>query len=162
MDMILVRPLHTLKMNILGYQNPKNTYINGALMMFEEQNPFIKICLKRFGSHYGTSWTSNGPGLLTRMWRKWQQTLNEGDVHIMPHQYFYMITFHGMLKEGFTQTSGKDFDKNMRILKSEAHAVHLNSKISGRLGVTMKLKRGTIGNLVLNSYCVLCNRLPYR
>lgn len=86
-DMVLVRPLTSLKMNTLGFQDSKNTELNGALMMFEKKNPYIMHnCLVRFATNYKRDWAGNGPGLLTAEWNKLKSKKTD-DVNAVTYKY---------------------------------------------------------------------------
>ena len=154
-DMIIVRPLDSLKMNVIGWED-KN-YLNGALMIFEKGNMYLKACLEEFARFYDPhSWGGNGPGLLTRVWKRNRE---RNDVQVMQYQAFQMIYGSLVKKQCFDETSGEKFDSNMRILRTKAYAVHLNSRITGEEGIYNKLKEGTICSHLLNAYCVLCNEM---
>lgn len=158
-DVVLVRPLTSLPVNTLGFQNKQNSSVNGAVMIFEKNNMYIKACLDHFAHHYSKSWAANGPNLLTKLWGQFL-TKKDDQVHVMTYQYFYPIPWKVVMEQAFEQTSGKDFEQNMRILKSEAYAVHLNSKITGHIGWgESRVKSGSIASYVLNSYCILCDRI---
>ena len=77
----------------------------------------------------------------------------------MDHHHFYMFNYKDVTKQCFDQISGVQFESNMAVLKTKAYAVHLNSGITGHLGIQDKLKNGTICSHILNSFCVLCNNL---
>ena len=159
-DVIIVRPVDSLRMNILAWQDAQTSSLSGAFMKLESGNLYLKACLNEFAEAYDHgSWRdSAGSGLLTRAWKHWK-----GDseaVHVMHQNAFHMFHFNNSKAECFTETSGKRFDLNMKIITEEAYAVHLSSKISGSDGMAReKLKKGTICNHLLNSYCVLCNNL---
>ena len=73
-DMIIVRPVDMLKMNIVAWENIEENMLNGAFMMFEKGNPYLKGCLQEFAYNYMiNSWGGNGPELLTRIWKKKRQ-----------------------------------------------------------------------------------------
>ena len=49
------------------------------------------------------------------------------------------------VKKCFTDVKGDSFDTQMKILETEAYVVHLNSKITGAMGVEgNSLKNGTL------------------
>ena len=159
-DMILVRPLKSLQMNTLAFESRSNHMVNGALLMFEKNNSFLHACLLEFSKNYwGKAWGTNGPKLLTRVLTRLRLKNNDTNLHVLSYKYFYMMSYNQIRTQCFFETSGNAFDVNMQILKNEAYAVHLNSKITGNIGLEFRLKKGTICEILLNSYCVLCDRL---
>lgn len=162
-DVILVQPLNSLKTNTLGWQDSFHESLNGAVLIFEKNNIFMKYCLMEFAENYnGQSWDSNGPLLLTRIWQLWN-LVNPGVddvVQVLDNRIFYMIEWTKIKQECFFDTDGGVFDANLRVLKSEAYAVHLNSRITGYFGIgDIELIRGTIGSHLLNAFCVFCDRI---
>ena len=157
MDMVIVHPVDTLKMNIVAWQGREENILNGAFMMFEKGNPYLKECLQEFARSYRiTNWGWNGPYLLTRVLKKKQWG---SSIHVVNYHAFYMFKLTTMLKECFEETSGKTFDANMRVLKTKAFGVHLNSKLTVKEGMNSDLQEGTICKHILNSFCILCNDL---
>ena len=158
-DIFVVRPLHSLKMDTIGWQDQTETTINGAFFKFEKGNRFLEACLKDYVKNYnGAIWAHNGPKLLTRVYRgsKWSTS----EVHVVNHKLFYMIDGNDMNQQCFTDTTGSTYDSNIETLDSEAFVFHMNSKISGNMGIAGdKLKSGTICKHLLNSYCVLCDQI---
>ena len=154
-DVIIVRPLDSLKINVIGRED-KN-YLNGTFMTFEMGNMYLKACLEEFARRYNPhSWGGNGPSLLTRVWKRNRERY---DVQVMQHYAFQMIPYSKIKKQCFDEMSGENFDSNMRIPRTKAYGVHLNSRIIGEEGMYNKLKEGTICSHLLNSYCVLCNEM---
>ena len=81
-DMIVVRPLTSLPMNVMGYTEPSHKKINGAFLMYEKGNSFLGECLKEFAATYrGDIWGWNGPLLITRVWERWNNS--SGEVHVV-------------------------------------------------------------------------------
>ena len=150
-DIYLTKSLHTLKPNSIGWQDKRNSYLNGAFLKFEKGNSFL------LAAHYnGRIWGSNGPKLLTRVYRELMSKNGHADVNVVNYKYFYMMHFSDMIEKCFEDTEGKEFDDNFRILKTEAYVFHTNSKISGHIGLgTNELKEGTICSYVLNVLCTL-------
>ena len=154
-DMILVRSLDSLGKNVIGFEHARS-YLCGAFMMFEKEHSYLKSCLIEFVQHYnGKKWTMNGPDLLTRVWRNQYQDSN--DIHTKSKNVFYMFHYSVITSDCFNIPSEVRFKMWMSILKNTAYSVHLNSKITGNIGITSKLKNGSICSHILNSYCVLCN-----
>ena len=159
-DMIVVRPLTSLPMNVMGYVKPQK--INGAFLMYEKGNSFLGECLKEFAKTYrGDIWGWNGPLLITRMWKQWDNRTDRVLPHVVDREHFYLFSVtKQLINITFTVTSGEYYDKKMELLKTKAYCVHLFSKITGNFGINGNiLKKGTIGSYLLNSYCVLCDRI---
>ena len=155
-DMILVRSLRSLKMNAIGFQDSsKRSALCSAFMMFEKGNSFLSSCLKEFSNHYqDTRRAKNVPGLLSKIYYKLYSHSQE--VQAFPSHIFYMFHYNDISSHCFNIISGELYRKYVRILNTEAYAVHLNSKITGHID---KPKKGTICSQILKSYCVLCNEL---
>ena len=156
-DVIIVRPVVSLPMNVMGWQDPHNASANGAFMMVEKGNPFLRACLKEFAEHYSsTLWAYNGPGLLTRVWSL--SFRNSSDIHILHSHAFYMFHYKDVKEKCFNDASEQTRSLYMKILKEEAYAVHLNSKVTGLVGLRKKLMEGTTCKYLLNSFCILCDK----
>ena len=126
-DVIVVRPLDSLKMNAIGRED-KN-YLNGAFMTFEKGNMYLKACLEEFARNYDPhSWGGNGRELLTRVWKR---NGRSNDVQVVHYHAIQMFPHSKIKKQCFYETSGKNFDSKMRIIRTEAYSVHLNSRITG-------------------------------
>ena len=156
-DIIVVRPLDSLKTNTLGWEEPCKGLINGAFAKFEKGNLFLEASLKDFVRNFrGDIWGHNCPQLLTRVYRRSKWTADV--INVVGYKRFYMIIGGNMNQQCFTDTKGRIFDSHMTTLKTEAYVVHTNSKISGAVGIGGHLKNGTICKHLLNSYCVLCDQ----
>ena len=154
MDVILVSPVDSLQTNRVGFQGPRQDMLGGAFMSFENHNLYLKSCLQEFAKDYDGY--TNGDALLTRVWHQYNG--NSSAVHAMDHHGFYMFN-KNIVNQCFNQISGPQFESNTVALKTKAYAVHLNSSITGHIGIQDKLKNGTICSHLLNSFCVLCNNL---
>ena len=158
-DIILVKPVDTLKMNTIAWEDDKMNLLNGAFAKFEKGNLFLETCLKELVKNYRADlWGQNCPKLLTRIYRGavWSSNV----VNVIDYRYFYMIPGFDMNAQCFFQTEGATFEENMKTLKSNAYVVHTNGKISGTIGIGgNSLKNGTICKHLLNSYCVLCDHV---
>ena len=154
-DMIVVRPVDSLIMNVLAWEDSQESLVNGAFMKFEKGNPYLELYLREFGTNYdSSSWAGNGPSLLTRLWRQWKGDPNA--VHVLQHNAFYMFHYSAITRECFNKISEETLASRMKTLREEAYVVHLNAMITGKQGIE-KLKNGTICSYLLNSFCVLCN-----
>lgn len=168
-DIIVVRSLDDLPHNILGWESALN--MNGAFMKFEKGHSFLEACLRKFSNHYSHAWAENGPLLLSRVWRQWSgkdnkmlrkksgSNLVESDVTAAPSQAFYMFFYRTIVYKCFEDTSGGIFNFHWRVLRNEAYVVHLYSKVTAGYGTRDKIKEGTLCKHILNSFCVLCNRI---
>lgn len=161
-DIILVQPLTSLLMNGAGRQDSSNGLINGAFLMFEKGHPFVKEVLETFVSNYeGSVWGWNGPDLITKVWHRLKKTHNKiaDSVQIYKHTAFYMIPVSRIKPDCFETTSPKTVGRYMHILHTKAYGLHVNGKITGRLGVDeRKLKKGTLCSYLFNAFCVLCDK----
>jgi lactosylceramide 4-alpha-galactosyltransferase len=154
-DMIIVRELHELPPNIIGWESGMN--LNGAFLKFRKHHPYLHECIKRFSNRYSQAWSDNGPLLLSRVWRKWSAENPSNDVTTVARATFYMFFYRGIQEQCFEETSGPVFNMNWRTLRRHAYAVHLYSKVTARYGDNgAKIKDGTLCKYILNAFCVLC------
>ncbi|XP_031561521.1 lactosylceramide 4-alpha-galactosyltransferase-like [Actinia tenebrosa] len=155
-DVILVRSIRELPVNVVGYQS-NGKIMNGAFMYFEKYHPFLNKSLEHFAKNYNQySWAANGPLLITSILHS--NNSAQYNVSVLDQLAFYMFPYYRVVDECFQQTSGKTFKKNMKIFKEKTFAVHLYSKYSAAQGLNQKLKEGTICKNLLNSFCVLCDK----
>ena len=156
-DVIVVRPLNSLKANVARITDA-DPNIGCAFLKFEKGSPFLKACLKDYAEKYSSKvWGHNGPMLLTRVYGRSQWSSDV--VNVANYKQFFMIYWKKMNKECFIDTKGRVYDAHMQVLRTEAFVVHLNSKISGNKGVAGDpIKEGTICKHLLNSYCILCDQ----
>lgn len=154
-DMIIVRRLHDLPPNVIGWESSSN--LNGAFLKFQKNHPYLHACISHFATRYAQAWSENGPLLLSRIWRKWSAANSNSDVTTVPPTAFYMFFYRSIQEQCFEETSGRTFDKNWRTLRDRAIAVHLYSKVTASYGNVKKIKDGTLCQYILNTFCVLCS-----
>ena len=157
-DMILVKPVDTLGPNILGYQLVNS--VNGAFMKFEKRNNFIEECLTLIPNIYDpTVWVTIGPGLLSHVWSKWQNTNKTyRHVQVMHSNAFYLFGEGKNVKKSCFHDIGYPAEHLSGVVDRQAYGVHLNSKISGlEISKGGQLKEGTLCKKLLNDFCILCN-----
>lgn len=154
-DMIVVRQFDDLPSNMIGWESASN--LNGAFLKFQRGHPYLHACIKRFSERYSQAWSDNGPLLLSRVWREWSTENPDNDVITASPIAFYMFFYRNIRQTCFEDTSGVDFDRNWKILKSQAYAVHLYSKVTADYGgENNTIKEGTLCKYILNTFCVLC------
>ena len=155
-DMIIVRRLHDLPPNVIGWESISN--LNGAFLKFQKRHPYLYACISHFSTRYAQAWSENGPLLLSRVWRKWSAVNPKSDVITVPPTAFYMFFYRSIQEQCFEETSGQTFDNNWRTLQDRAFAVHLYSKVTASYGSNgKKIKDGTLCKYILNTFCVLCS-----
>ena len=154
-DMIVVRRVDSLQMNVLAWEDVKAISLNGAFLKFEKGNPFLELYLREFAAHYdSSSWPGNGPQLFTRLWRQWKG--DPSAVNVLGPNAFYMFYYEDVQQQCFHELPKEKFALRMKTIKEEAYTVHLNSKLTGKEGLE-RLKNGTVCHYLLNAFCVLCN-----
>ena len=156
-DMIVVRELHDLPANVIGWESASN--LNGAFLKFQRGHPYLHACIAHFSTRYAQAWSENGPLLLSRVWRKWSAANTHNDVITVGTTAFYMFFYRSIQKQCFEETSGPTFDENWRILRDRAFAIHLYSKVTASYGNGKMIKDGTLCKYILNTFCVLCNKV---
>ena len=157
-DVILMRPIDMLTMNSVGYGDKLNHSINGAFMIFEKNNSFLRYALSTFTKYNSNDQTADGPDVLTVAWRDYKG--DKDGIHVLPHYTFYLFDSSDMIKQCFEDTAGETFEASMNIIKKQAYGVYLNSTLTGHIGLGQDgLKENTISKYVLNTYCILCSDL---
>ncbi|NXJ02562.1 A4GAT galactosyltransferase, partial [Psophia crepitans] len=136
-DFIVLRNLKNLT-NALGMQS--QDVLNGAFLSFKPQHEFIALCMQDFVDNYnGWIWAHQGPGLLTRVFKKLcsigniQTNMNCKGVRALSPEAFYPIPWEDW-KKLFDTISSSELHK---ILKN-TYALHVWNKLSHgtRLDIT--------------------------
>ena len=156
-DMVLVRPVDDLGPNVLAYQKPND--VNGAFMKFEKGNRFLYECLKLIPWIYNAKdWIVVGPGLLTKVWNVYKlRPVEEQPIQVMGINSFYMFNDQHLKNTCFSDTYGPKFIYHRTVLRTEAYAVHTNSKRTAIEISKNQLTKGTICQYLFNGFCVVCN-----
>jgi lactosylceramide 4-alpha-galactosyltransferase len=114
-DVVVVKPFYELT-NVLGWEDTLKIQANGAVLKFEQENIFIGKCINEYFSSYRhDDWGYNGPGLVTRVWKRsyprCEQVVEETEtsfriqkitekadcpVTMMPATAFYPIAYWSM------------------------------------------------------------------
>lgn len=98
-DIIVLKPLSSLK-NSVGLENPlAGSYLNGAVMAFKQKSSFVMECLKEFYLTYDdTQLRWNGADLLTRVAKKFsrkkQFSFKQLELNVQPSSLFFPLSSH--------------------------------------------------------------------
>ncbi|KAM3673678.1 lactosylceramide 4-alpha-galactosyltransferase-like [Ammospiza maritima maritima] len=129
-DFIVLKNLHNLT-NALGIQCYDE--LNGAFLSFEAKHKFIEICMQDFVQDYnGWAWGHQGPGLLTRVFKKWCsirtiKSMSCKGVSALAQEVVYPIPWQDW-KKLFEAVSALELQK----LLKNTYAVHIWNKLSHR------------------------------
>jgi hypothetical protein len=85
-DSIVLKSLDKFE-NAIGWEHQGT--LGNAVMIFEKENPFLKVCLERFLSVKNDQWGAHGPHLLTSTYSALGQLLN----YDIPVSYFYPVSW---------------------------------------------------------------------
>ncbi|KFV52238.1 Lactosylceramide 4-alpha-galactosyltransferase, partial [Gavia stellata] len=128
-DFIVLRNLKNLT-NALGIQS--QGVLNGAFLSFKSNHEFMELCMKDFVENYnGWIWAHQGPGLLTRVFKKWcsisniQNNMSCKGVRALSPEAFYPIRWEDW-KKLFEAISSLELHK----LLKNTYAVHVWNKLS--------------------------------
>ncbi|XP_075615745.1 lactosylceramide 4-alpha-galactosyltransferase-like [Balearica regulorum gibbericeps] len=128
-DFIVLKNLKNLT-NALGIES--NNLLNGAFLSFKPKHKFIELCMQDFVDNYnGWIWAHQGPGLLTRVFKKWcsisniQNNMNCKGVHALSQEAFYPVHWSNWKKLFDTISSSE-----LHSLLKNTYAVHVWNKLS--------------------------------
>ncbi|XP_010308047.2 lactosylceramide 4-alpha-galactosyltransferase [Balearica regulorum gibbericeps] len=128
-DFIVLKNLKNLT-NALGMQS--QDVLNGAFLSFTPKHEFMALCMQDFVDNYnGWIWAHQGPGLLTRVFKKWcsisniQNNMNCKGVHALSQEAFYPIQWEDWKKLFDTISSSE-----LHSLLKNTYAVHVWNKLS--------------------------------
>ncbi|NXP51361.1 A4GAT galactosyltransferase, partial [Heliornis fulica] len=128
-DFIVLRNLRNLT-NSLGMQS--QDVLNGAFLSFRPKHAFVERCMQDFVENYnGWIWAHQGPGLLTRVFKRWcsisniQTHMNCRGVRALSPEAFYPIRWEDW-KKLFHTISSTELHKLLR----NTYAVHVWNKLS--------------------------------
>ncbi|XP_002189441.6 lactosylceramide 4-alpha-galactosyltransferase isoform X3 [Taeniopygia guttata] len=127
-DFIVLKNLENLT-NALGIQD--NHELNGAFLSFKAKHKFMELCMQDFVQNYnGWVWGHQGPGLLTRVFKKWcslrtLKSMNCKGVSALAQEVVYPIPWQDW-KKLFEAVSALELEK----LLKNTYAVHIWNKLS--------------------------------
>ncbi|NXE91707.1 A4GAT galactosyltransferase, partial [Menura novaehollandiae] len=127
-DFIVLKNLQNLT-NALGIES--NNVLNGAFLSFKPKHKFMELCMQDFVQNYnGWIWGHQGPGLLTRVFKKWcslrtiRSTSCNG-VRALAPEAVYPIPWQNW-KKLFEAVNALELHK----LLKNTYAVHIWNKLS--------------------------------
>ncbi|XP_077639239.1 lactosylceramide 4-alpha-galactosyltransferase-like [Lonchura striata] len=127
-DFIVLKNLENLT-NALGIQDDYE--LNGAFLSFKAKHKFMELCMQDFVQNYnGQVWGHQGPGLLTRVFKKWCslgtiKSMNCKGVSALAQEVVYPIPWQDW-KKLFEAVSALEFQKFLK----NTYAVHIWNKLS--------------------------------
>ena len=169
-DVLIVKPLYELT-NVIAFQD-EGREANGAFMVFDKGNNFIKACLKEYFREYdGTiSWGHWGPLLLTRLFPKFPcdevadsssiTGSSDCDVTVLDHLSFYPVEWRQALDLLYFKdvTSDEDAKQLQHKIHEKSYVVHFFNKMSSKFfekhDYTLP---NTIAMELYRDNCVLCS-----
>jgi Alpha 1,4-glycosyltransferase conserved region len=96
-DVVVLRPFDMR--NAIAWMDDQ-IWLNGGVMVFDKEHPFLKLCLHDFALQYdGLTWGHNGPSLLTRMYKQYKDlpAFSQAPVNVLDTSAFYPIS-NGRIK----------------------------------------------------------------
>jgi lactosylceramide 4-alpha-galactosyltransferase len=139
---------------VIGYEDDTGV-LNGAVMMFDRENEFIKACLLEFFSNFnGNVWGYNGPKLVTRVYntKSKEHTFSTEVVRSVPREMFYPY-YYWDVYDCFNQVNATKVRQRMRALMNQTYVLHYNNHFTSALGE----KEGSVCRCLLNAFCVTSN-----
>ncbi|NWV81039.1 A4GAT galactosyltransferase, partial [Dasyornis broadbenti] len=127
-DFIVLKNLQNLT-NALGLQD--KDVLNGAFLSFNPKHKFIELCMQDFVQNYnGWVWGHQGPGLLTRVFKKWSsirtiRSMSCKGVSALAPETVYPIPWQDW-KKLFEAVSALELQQ----LLKNTYAVHIWNKLS--------------------------------
>lgn len=127
-DFIVLKNLQNLT-NALGIQDDNE--LNGAFLSFKAKHKFMELCMQDFVQNYnGWVWGHQGPGLLTRVFKKWCsletiKSMSCRGVSALAREVVYPIPWQNW-KKLFEAVTALELQE---LLKS-TYAVHIWNKLS--------------------------------
>lgn len=155
-DQHLVRSIPKSVQNSIGWQDPHENMVNGAIMIFEKGNEFLSRVIKDavhilIHGYATENWGIIGPNLLTATYKEFKKNHMEDVVDVKKQRAFYPY-FYGIVQKCFEEPA-----ENLNpIHKTETYTVHLNTKMSQKFHTT---KAGTVCDSLLHDYCIFCDEI---
>jgi hypothetical protein len=161
-DMIVTRPFDDLD-NAIGSQS--RNFANNAVLVFKKPgNAFVYDCLLEMNNTYSTIlWGFNGPGLVSRVLKRWEKRSNASDsIRLLSQESFFLFRYQSIVQHCFLNNASKsELLYYAKVLADRVpYAVHTNNKITGS-GKT-SLANGTLCHYLFTRFCVLCEAEPAR
>ncbi|KAK1410801.1 hypothetical protein QVD17_37341 [Tagetes erecta] len=160
-DVIVMKPLYSLS-NMVGLEDDSSAnQLNGAVMAFRKQSPFIMECLMEFYASYDdTNLRWNGADLLTRVGTKFlheeNRFKNQMELKLQPFFAFFPISRKNITRY-FTQpaTDAEKADQDVLYQKivDEALVFHFwNSLTSGIVP-----EPESLAARLIDQHCIRCS-----
>ncbi|KAK9152449.1 hypothetical protein Syun_010758 [Stephania yunnanensis] len=159
-DVIVMKPLLSLH-NSVGLENLyDNSSLNGAVMTFGKNSPFILECLKEFYATYDdTQLRWNGADLLTRVVDKFlngeKNSENQIGIKMQPSSMFFPIDRRSITRyfAAPTDDTERDLQENLfRKILDESFTFHFWNSITS----TLVPEPGSLVARLLNQHCMRC------
>lgn len=156
-DQYLVQPIPKSMKNVLGWQDIEFDMLNGAVMIFEKNNEFLRECfstaieLAAF-KYNKDDWGIFGPNLLTATYRNKHHKHDDIASHItvLDHEAFYPYIFYEA-RHCF-EKDATEFNP----ITSDTFTVHLNTKMTQQYVSTIP---GTVCDELFRIYCIFCDEV---
>ncbi|XP_067851755.1 lactosylceramide 4-alpha-galactosyltransferase-like isoform X2 [Heptranchias perlo] len=136
-------------------------YANSAALGFNRSHSFTHSCITDYVENYnGDNWGQQGPDLISRMFRKWCNTVNLDDyldaecngIHYLPQKWFYPVPYSDW-KLYFVENTWKENDASgIEREFSQTRGVHIWNFLSGGHGNQIKESRSLM-EYFFSKYC---------
>lgn len=165
-DQHLLKPIPKSFTNVMGYQDKsseryKHGFVNGAVMIFEKDNPFIQgviqEAMNRLIYKYDPSdWSIVGPYLLTDKWKEREvKGWTHLPVQVVEPDVFYPYYWE-VSNRCFTERATPTYHAVYNPITENTYTVHLNTKITGQLDYTIP---GTVCDSLFHDHCIFCDEI---
>ena len=156
-DQYLVQPIPKSMKNVLAWQDVEFDMVNGAAMVFEKNNEFLKECFFRAieiaaFNYNKNDWGIFGPNLLTNTYRNKHHRHDDiaSHVTVLDHEAFYPYIFYEA-RHCF-EKHASEFNP----ITSDTFTVHLNTKMTQQYVSTIP---GTVCDDLFRIYCIFCEEV---
>ncbi|XP_075505303.1 uncharacterized protein At4g19900-like [Primulina tabacum] len=160
-DIIVLKPLSELN-NTVGLENePAEKTLNGAVMSFRKNSPFIMECLTEFYASYDdTLLRWNGADLLTRVAKNFSSNKDIVDAKkellLQPSFIFFPISESTILRyfsAPATNAQQLEQDALFKKILNESTTVHFWNSVTSSLIP----ESGSLIYRLLNEFCIICS-----
>ena len=155
-DVLVLKSFDNLR-NTLGWEKDAKN-LNGAVMIFDRRNEFVKECILEFINGYDPNvWGANGPFLLTKVFKKKfnNHFRNTAVVPVM-QDAFYPFHWDVEIEEKCFELdidNPKVKEISAKISK-HSFAVHLNNHVTSHKTINPQ----TYCEYLFNSVCMFCSK----
>ncbi|CAN1806178.1 Uncharacterized protein At4g19900 [Linum perenne] len=159
-DIIVMNPLYSLN-NTIGMEDElTGSSLNGAVMAFKQESPFVLECLNEFYMTYDdTKLRWNGAELLTRVWSnslKHDSSIRPLELNVQPSYMFFPIGSQDITRY-FTTPATENERAAQDALFARITKQSLTFHIWNSLTSTLIPEPGSLASRLINHSCIRCS-----